>query len=209
MTAKKRKKPLGRRSLIKEMVLILRFFRECVRGAYKFHRIHNCITVYGSARFKETHPYYKLAQELGRKLALSGFAVMTGGGPGIMEAANRGAKDIADSLSVGCAIALPFEEKRNDYLDKSITLRYFFSRKLMLSKHSVGFIALPGGYGTMDELFEMAVLIQTKRIKDFPIVLMGAEFWQPLLDYLRDVFITHKTISASDIDTIFLLNGFY
>lgn len=193
------------RSLVKEIVLMLRFLGEFIRGAYTFYRVNYCITVYGSARFTEDNPYYQTAQKLGEALAKAGFAVMTGGGPGIMEAANRGAKAVVDSLSVGCAIALPFEEKMNDYLDKTITLRYFFSRKLMLSKHSVGFIAFPGGLGTLDELFEIAVLVQTKRIEDYPIVLIGTHFWSPLITYLRGTLVAEKTIGDTDVDDIFFL----
>jgi len=194
-----------RKGLIKEIIFMLRFFREFIKGIYTFHHVYNCITVYGSARFNENNFYYQMAQKLGKELALSGFAVMTGAGPGIMEAANRGAQEVSDSLSVGCGIELPAEEQFNKYLDKSIKLRYFFARKVMLTKHSVGFVAMPGGFGTMDELFEITTLVQTERIKDFPIVLMGVDFWQPLLHYLEETFVSHETIGPSDISELFFL----
>ena len=133
--------------------MTLRFLRELSRGLYTFNRVQNCVTVYGSARFKENSAHYATAQRIGKLLAQHGFDVMTGGGPGIMEAANRGAKQAEKGLSIGCAIELPFGEKQNDYLDKWIKLRYFFSRKLMLTKHSIGFIAMPGGFGYTSTLF--------------------------------------------------------
>jgi len=201
----KKKVKLPRRSLLREVGFMLRFLGEFIRGVYTFYRLPRCITVYGSARFKESHPYYQLALKVGEALAKEGFAVVTGAGPGVMEAANRGAKSVVDSLSIGCSIALPFEEEMNEYLDKAITLRYFFSRKLMLSKHSVGFIALPGGLGTLDELFEISVLVQTRHIRDYPLVLMGTDFWSPLLTYLRQTLVAEKTIWAEDIDDIFFL----
>src|SRR5262249_35822813 len=143
-----------------------------------------CVTVFGSARFKENHPYYALARDVGARLAQNGFTVMTGGGPGIMEAANRGAKDVGGG-SVGCNIELPKEQKPNPYLDRWITFRHFYVRKLMLVKYSYAFIALPGGFGTLDEIFEVITLIQTGKIQEFPVVLMVQSYWQPLLDFFR------------------------
>jgi uncharacterized protein (TIGR00730 family) len=142
------------------------------------------VTVFGSARFTEEHMYYALAREIGQQLARAGFTVMTGGGPGIMEVANRGAKE-AGGYSVGCNIELPQEQKPNPYLDRWVTFRHFFVRKLMLVKYSYAFIALPGGFGTLDEIFETATLIQTHKIKDFPLVLVGKDYWRPLLDFLH------------------------
>ena len=162
----------------------MRILGECVKGFRRLHFVGPCVTVFGSARFEEDHPYYVLARELGARLAEAGFAVMTGGGPGIMEAANRGAKDVGGT-SVGCNITLPVEQKPNPYLDRWVEFRYFFVRKMMLEKYSYAFIVMPGGIGTLDELFETAMLIQTGKMKDFPIVLMGKSFWTPLLDYLR------------------------
>jgi uncharacterized protein (TIGR00730 family) len=156
------------------------------------------VTVFGSARFKEDHPYYVLARELGAKLAEAGFTVMTGGGPGIMEAANRGAKE-AGGYSVGSNITLPIEQKPNAYLDRWVEFRYFFVRKMLLEKYSYAFVAMPGGIGTLDEIFETSVLIQTGKMRDFPFVLMGKTFWSPLVNYLRDSLLAAGTINEDDV----------
>ena len=156
------------------------------------------MTVFGSARFKDDHPYYLLARQLGARLAEAGFTVMTGGGPGIMEAANRGAKD-AGGYSVGSNITLPVEQKPNPYLDRWVEFRYFFVRKMLLEKYSYAFVAMPGGIGTLDEIFETTVLIQTGKMKEFPFVLMGKTFWTPLLDYLRESLLAAGTIDAADV----------
>jgi len=182
----------------RELLQALRIFAECIRGFRKLHFAGPCVTVFGSARFKEDHPYYHLARALGARLSQAGFTVMTGGGPGIMEAANRGAKDVG-GLSVGCNIKLPVEQKPNSYLDRWVECRYFFVRKLLLEKYSYAFIAMPGGIGTLDELFETAVLIQTGKMKDFPFVLMGKSFWEPLLQYLREFPLKTGTIDAADV----------
>jgi uncharacterized protein (TIGR00730 family) len=175
-----------------------RIFAECLRGFRRLHFVGPCVTVFGSARFTEDHPYYVLARELGAKLAGAGFTVMTGGGPGIMEAANRGAKD-AGGYSVGSNITLPVEQKPNPYLDRWVEFRYFFVRKMLLEKYSYAFVAMPGGIGTLDEIFETAVLIQTGKMREFPFVLMGKSFWTPLLDYLRGSLLSMGTIDATDI----------
>jgi uncharacterized protein (TIGR00730 family) len=159
------------------------------------------VTVFGSARFAEDHRYYELAREVGRHLAAAGFTVMTGGGPGVMEAANRGARE-AGGLSIGCNIELPHEQKPNPYLDRWIDFRYFFVRKLMLVKYSYAFVILPGGYGTLDEIFETATLIQTGKIKNFPLILMGSEYWSDLLRFLRERAATLGTISVADLDRL-------
>jgi uncharacterized protein (TIGR00730 family) len=181
-----------------EFAEAVRIFAECVKGFRRLHFVGPCVTVFGSARFKEDHPYYVLARELGAKLAEAGFTVMTGGGPGIMEAANRGAKD-AGGYSVGSNITLPVEQKPNRYLDRWVEFRYFFVRKMLLEKYSYAFVAMPGGIGTLDEIFETSVLIQTGKMKEFPIVLMGKAFWAPLLDYMRAGPLAVGTVDAADI----------
>lgn len=181
-------------------------FFEIVRGFRKLHFLGPCVTVFGSARFTAEHPYYVLAREVGQRLARAGFTVMTGGGPGIMEAANRGAKEVG-GYSVGCNIELPQEQKPNPYLDRWVTFRHFFVRKLMLVKYSYAFIALPGGFGTLDEIFETATLIQTHKIEDFPLILVGKEYWLPLLDFLRGRLVESKTIDRIDAERILVTDS--
>ena len=152
------------------------------------------MTVFGSARFADGHPHYQTARELGAMLARAGFTVMTGGGPGLMEAANRGAKE-AGGRSVGCNIVLRQEQKPNPYLDRWVTFRHFFVRTLMLVKYSYAFIAMPGGFGTLDEMFEVATLVQTGKVRDFPLVFIGRDYWKPLLD-----FVTVRLTAARAID---------
>jgi uncharacterized protein (TIGR00730 family) len=164
------------------------------------------VTVFGSARFLENHADYALAREVGSRLAEAGFTVMTGGGPGVMEAANRGAKDVG-GISVGCNIKLPKEQQPNRYLDHWITFDHFFVRKLMLVKYSYAFIALPGGFGTLDEIFETATLTQTGKIRDFPLVLVGKDYWQPLIDFFRERLIAEGTIDAIDCDRILVTDS--
>jgi uncharacterized protein (TIGR00730 family) len=180
-----------------ELGKALGIFCELMRGFRTFHFLGPCVTVFGSARFGEGQPHYALAREVGARLARAGFTVMTGGGPGLMEAANRGARDIG-GISVGCNIELPTEQRPNPYLDRWITFRHFFVRKLMLVKYSYAFIAMPGGFGTLDEIFEVATLIQTGKIKQFPLVLMGREFWRPLTDFLHSRLLAGGMIDAAD-----------
>jgi uncharacterized protein (TIGR00730 family) len=184
-----------------ELVRAVRILGELLRGFRALHFIGPCVTVFGSARFAAHHPYYALARELGARLARAGFTVMTGGGPGIMEAANRGARE-AGGRSVGCNIELPREQKPNPYLDRFITFRHFYVRKLMLVKYSYAFVALPGGFGTLDEIFETATLIQTGKIQEFPLVLLGRAFWQPLLDFFRERLVAEETIAPDDVGRI-------
>jgi uncharacterized protein (TIGR00730 family) len=170
-----------------------------MRGFRALHFVGPCVTVFGSARFREGHPYYALTREVGARLAHEGFTVMTGGGPGLMEAANRGAKE-AGGYSVGANIELPHEQEPNAYLDRWVEFRYFFVRKLMLVKYSYAFVAMPGGFGTLDEIFETAVLVQTGKIKQFPLVLLGVSYWQPLIDFIRNRLIAERTIDPMDLD---------
>jgi len=156
-------------------------------------------TVWGSARVPEGHPDYELGRELGRKLGEAGLAVITGGGPGLMEAANRGARDVG-ACSVGLRIELPFEQEMNPYVDVGLRFHYFFTRKLMLVRYASGFVALPGGFGTLDEMFEALVLIQTKRVRNFPLVLMRRDYWGGLLDWLRDPVVSEEKVSPGDLD---------
>ncbi|MDY3555343.1 TIGR00730 family Rossman fold protein [Gemmata sp. JC717] len=178
----------------------VKIFRETIYGFRKLHFVGPCVTVFGSARFSEQHRYYQMARQAGRYLAESGFTVMTGGGPGIMEAANRGAKDVK-GRSIGCNIVLPHEQKPNPYVDSWIDFEYFFVRKLMLVKYSYAFIVLPGGFGTLDELFEVATLIQTGKLEHFPVALMGVDYWKPLVDQLR-LMVNEKTINPEDLDQL-------
>lgn len=196
----------GPARLPKELFRAFRVFLESARGFITFRRTTNCITVFGSARFKEDHQYYKLARRMGQLLAENNFSVMTGGGPGIMEAANRGAKD-KGGRTIGCNIRIPHEQYPNKYLDKWVTFNYFFVRKVMLTKHSCGFIVMPGGFGTLDELFEMATLIQTEKIKNFPVVLMGVEYWQPLMNFLSNTMAAEGTIDENDAAKIKLTDS--
>lgn len=184
-----------------ELRLAIDIFIEFIRGFRALHFVGPCVTVFGSARFKEDHPYYVEARRVGRLLAEAGFTVMTGGGPGIMEAANRGAKDV-DGRSVGCNIELPQEQHANPYLDKMVEFKHFFVRKVMLIKYSYAFIAMPGGYGTLDEIYDAATLIQTGKIQNFPLVLFGSEFWAPLLEQMRGPLLKHGAISEADLSLI-------
>jgi uncharacterized protein (TIGR00730 family) len=165
------------------------------------HFVGPCVTVFGSARFTEDQLYYRLAREVGARLARAGFTVMTGGGPGIMEAANRGAKEVG-GYSVGCNIRLAHEQQPNPYLDRWVTFRYFAVRKLMLVKYSYAFVAMPGGFGTLDELFGTATLIQTEKIEGFPLVLMGRAYWEPLLAFIRERLLAERTVDPADVERI-------
>ena len=173
-------------------------FLEFVNGFRKLHFVGPCVTVFGSARFDEGHRYYQLGRETGRLLAEAGFTVMTGGGPGIMEAAVRGAKDVG-GRTVGCSIDLPEEQGTNDYLDVTVEFQHFYVRKVMLLKYSYAFVVLPGGFGTFDEVFETATLVQTAKIADFPIILLGTDFWRPLVELLRTKLVPEGTIDESDL----------
>ena len=189
-----------------ELARAFRILAEFMRGFRHMHFIGPCVTVFGSARFGEDHAYYRIARELGMRLAQAGFTVMTGGGPGLMEAANRGARDVG-GRSIGCNIRLPKEQQPNPYLDRWITFQHFFVRKVMLVKYSYAFVALPGGFGTLDEIFETATLIQTGKIRHFPLVLMGVEYWEPLLAFMRDRLVARGTIDERDLDRVIVTDS--
>jgi hypothetical protein len=187
----------GPRSRREEFFFTIRVILEFIKGFRALHFVGPCVTVFGSARFTENHPYYELAREVGRRLAELGFTVMTGGGPGIMEAANRGAKE-AGGRSVGCNIELPIEQKPNPYLDKWVTFHHFFVRKVLLFKYSYAFVVMPGGVGI--------TLIQTRKIMDFPVVLMGKEYFQIVMDLFKRM-VLEGTIGASDLDLLLLTDS--
>jgi uncharacterized protein (TIGR00730 family) len=191
----------GPRSRFGEFVTLLRVIADFLRGFRVLHFVGPCVTVFGSARVNSDSPYYELARKIGAGVASLGFTVMTGAGPGTMEAANRGAKDIG-GRSVGCNIELPHEQKPNDYLDRCVTLHYFFVRKTLLVKYSYAFVFVPGGFGTLDELFEALTLIQTGKIRDFPIVIMGTDYWRELMA-ATDKMAQLGMISASDQELIY------
>ena len=178
---------------------VFRIMGEFVEGFDELATLSRGIAIFGSARTKPDDPDYKAAQETGALLAAQGFAVITGGGPGIMEAANRGAYD-AGGLSIGCNIELPFEQRPNAYQTLSLTFKYFFVRKMMFVKYSLAFIIFPGGFGTFDELFEALTLIQTRKIRNFPIVLVGTRYWSGMLDWLRAEVLTGGKVSEHDLD---------
>jgi uncharacterized protein (TIGR00730 family) len=180
---------------------VFRIMGEFVEGFDNLARIGPAVTIFGSARTPPDHPQYAAARETARLLGEAGFGIITGGGPGIMEAANRGARD-ADVLSVGCNIELPFEQGTNAYVDVAINFRYFFVRKTMFVKYAEAFVIFPGGFGTMDELFEALTLIQTGKVRDFPVVLMGREYWQGLLDWFRNTLLAEGKISPDDVDLL-------
>jgi len=191
----------GPRSRFEEFITLLRVMRDFLRGFRVLHFVGPCVTVFGSARIKRDDPHYELARKMGGAIARLGFTVMTGGGPGIMEAANRGAKDVG-GRSVGCNIELPFEQPANAYLDRCVRMHYFFVRKALLVKYSYAFVVMPGGAGTLDELFEAVTLIQTGKIKNFPIVIMGTDYWKELIGFI-DKMAQRGTISPSDLGLIY------
>ena len=189
----------GRHSRVYEFMRVVRIAIEFIRGFRALHFVGPCITVFGSARFPEGHPYYELARKVGQVLAREGFTTITGGGRGCMEAANRGAKETGGT-SIGCTIILPYEVKANPYLDQEIEFHYFFVRKVMLVKYSYAFVILPGGFGTLDELGEALTLIQTGKLYDFPVILVGSDYWKGLTAWMRDTLVKEGTVAASDLD---------
>jgi uncharacterized protein (TIGR00730 family) len=196
----------GPKPKVNEFFFACNVLKQFIKGFRTLHFVGPCITVFGSARFKPEHEYYKAAEEFGKRIAVMGFVTLTGGGPGIMEAANKGAFENGGK-SVGVNIKLPFEQHENPYLHKSVTIDYFFVRKTLLIKYSYAFIIMPGGWGTMDELFETLTLIQTKTITDFPVVLFGKKYFQPLLDYI-EMMSEQGTIAKEDLKHILLTDDF-
>jgi len=195
----------GPRSRFSELFFTLRVLFSFIKGFRKMHFLGPCVTVFGSARFQPDNVYYQKAEKVGAALANLGFTVMTGGGPGIMEAANKGAYE-AGGYSVGCNIILPFEQKPNPYVHKWIDIRYFFVRKFLLIKYSYAFVVMPGGMGTLDELFESITLIQTKMIQDFPVVIFGTEFHKELCQHIK-IMAKNESISPEDMELIFVTDS--
>lgn len=191
---------VGPRSRLKEMLYAFDVFKEFIKGFRALHFIGPCVTVFGSARFDESNEHYQKARELSASISKLGFTILTGGGPGIMEAVNRGAKD-AGGLSVGCNIVLPHEQSTNPYLDKYVTIKYFFVRKTLLIKYSYAFIICPGGFGTLDEFFEALTLIQTGKIEKFPVVVFGSMFYNGIKEHIEKM-LNEKTISQQDRDLL-------
>lgn len=195
----------GPLSRFKELMFTFRVQWSFIKGFRKMHFLGPCVTVFGSARFKADHPFYKKAEEIGAALSELGFTVMTGGGPGIMEAANKGAYE-AGGTSVGCNIILPMEQEPNPYLHKWIDIPYFFVRKFLLIKYSYAFVVMPGGIGTLDELFESLTLIQTGMIKDFPVVIFGSEYHKELCEHIH-LMADEESISEEDMKLLFVTDS--
>ncbi|MGE0226968.1 MAG: TIGR00730 family Rossman fold protein [Dehalococcoidia bacterium] len=191
----------GPQSRWSELSWAIRVFWEFIQGFRSLHFVGPCVTVFGSARYSAGHPYYELAREVGRQLSRAGFSVMTGGGPGIMEAANRGARE-GGGPSIGCNIRLPHEQAPNPYLDTWIEFDHFFARKVMLVKYSYAFVVMPGGFGTLDEAAEAMTLIQTKKIEDFPVIFMGTQYWEPFRQFVRQSLLGQLTIDPEDVDRV-------
>ncbi len=190
----------GPHSRTREFLTLFRAMRDFLRGFRALHFVGPCVTIFGSARFGEGHQYYPIAREMGRRISALGFTVMTGGGPGLMEAANRGAMD-ASGLSVACNIELPAEQAANAYLHLFVTCHYFFIRKVLLFKYWYAFVALPGGLGTLDELSEALTLIQTKKIRNFPVVLIGVEYWRPFRTLLEEM-VREGAVAPEDLELL-------
>lgn len=183
-----------------ELRRAVRIFLEFIRGFRALHFVGPCVTVFGSARFGEADPWYPKARDVGARLAAAGFTVMTGAGPGLMEAANRGAKDVG-GRSVGCNIVLPQEQAPNRFLDVVVPFRHFYVRKVMLVKYAWGFVAMPGGFGTLDELMEILTLIQTRKLPGFPVALVGRDYWAPLLALFRSM-VAAGAVDPHDLDLV-------
>ncbi|MCP3956194.1 MAG: TIGR00730 family Rossman fold protein [Desulfobacterales bacterium] len=190
---------------LEESWRLFKIMGEFVDGVEALHHLGPAVTIFGSARIKPEDPIYKKAAEIAALFVKEKFAVITGGGPGIMEAANKGAKE-AGGTSVGLNIDLPFEQIPNPYADIQVDFKYFFIRKVMLVKYALAYIIMPGGFGTLDELFEAVTLIQTERIKSFPVILVGSDYWQGLLDWVKESMLAEKRISPDDLDILQILD---
>lgn len=188
----------GPQSKWKDFKFTIAVLFDFIKGYRKLYRAGPCVAIFGSARFKEDHPYYEKAREIGGRIAQLGFTIMTGGGPGIMEAGNRGAKDVG-GRSVGCNIVLPHEQHHNPYLDKWVNIKYFFVRKTILIKYSYAFVVMPGGFGTLDEYFEALTLIQTKMIREFPIIVFDKAFHADIIQHIEKMK-AEATISPDDLN---------
>jgi len=202
--------PADKRYLIEEISAqeswrLFRILAEFVEGFENLANIGPAVTFFGSARSRENEWEYRTARELAAKLAKDGCSIITGGGPGVMEAANRGAQE-GKGMSVGLNIEIPFEQRPNKYVDKLVDFRYFFVRKVMFVKYSVAFVILPGGFGTMDELFEALTLIQTRKIKPFPVYLLGKKYWGGLVDWVTEVMVKEGKISPEDLDILHVVD---
>lgn len=195
----------GPQSRWKELTFIVKVLLEFIRGFRALHFVGPCVTIFGSARFKDGHPFYEKTEELSGKIAQLGFTIMTGGGPGIMEAANKGAKEVG-GRSVGCNIVLPLEQHPNAYLDKWVNIKFFFVRKTLLIKYSYAFVVMPGGFGTLDEYFDALTLIQTRMISEFPIVIFDTDYHKELVKHI-DLMKEAGTISPDDTNLFLFTNS--
>lgn len=195
----------GPHSRLREFLTLFRAMRDFLRGFRALHFVGPCITIFGSARLGESHPYYALTRQLAARISGLGFTVMTGGGPGLMEAANRGAME-SGGLSVACNIELPSEQAPNPHLHLFVTCHHFFVRKVLLFKYSYGFVAMPGGIGTLDELTEALTLIQTKKIRNFPVVLIGVEYWKPFIALLTEM-VQQGAVAPDDLKLLVLTDS--
>ncbi len=193
----------GRYSRISETFRVIKIALEFIRGFRAFHFLGPAVTVFGSARFSESQAHYGVARKMGEELAKAGFVVVTGGGPGLMEAANRGAKE-AGGFTVGANIILAHEQNPNPYLSRVVTFYYFFIRKVILIKYSVAYVVMPGGFGTLDEMMEALMLIQNGKLYHFPVVLMGVEYWAGLLNWMRDTMLKDAAITEGDLRGVLL-----
>ncbi len=198
-------RPTRQETLQSESWRVLRITSEFVAGFDYLAEVYPAVSIFGSARTRLSHQYYDAAVRTAELIGRAGFAIITGGGPGIMEAANKGAR-LAGALSIGCNIELPFEQKVNEFVDKAMTFRYFFVRKTMFIKYSEAFITFPGGFGTLDELLGALTLIQTKKITNFPVILYGSDYWSGLISWMRERVLTENNITQEDVDSIHVVD---